>query len=81
MEKEKEKRWNEEAKIWEEKSELWLTEYEKYVLGEELTFRIHAIKSTRDKCGIDPNNKDAEPNKHIKVVLDICEKLGVDVIS
>lgn len=79
MEKEIETRFNKDKWVHETKHDLWLTDYDAYVLAEELKFRVIRIKSMRDKCGISPNDKEAEPNRHIETILKVCKQLGLDV--
>lgn len=76
---EKEKRWNEDKWLWEEKHDLWLLDYDKYVLGQELALRIIQIQSLRDKSGISPDDKKAEPNQHIHSLVKICDQLGLEL--
>jgi len=61
------------------KHELWLTDYDKYVLEDEIKTRIFQIKATRDKCGISADDKTAEPNKHIHSLVNFCEQLGIEI--
>lgn len=58
---------------------LLLSNYDMYVLEDGIRIRIYQIKATRDKCGISPNNKESEPNKHIESLLKICEQLGIEI--
>jgi hypothetical protein len=76
---EKEQRWNEQRWGYDTKHELWLSDYDKYVLGDEIQMRIFQIKATRDKCGISPDDKDAEPNRHIESLLNICKQLEIEI--
>jgi hypothetical protein len=79
MSDENDLRWNEERRGWDQKHELWLSKYDKYVLSWELKLRVMQLKSTRDKCGISPDDKDAEPNKHIESILTFCKQLEIEL--
>jgi len=59
----------------EEKHELWLSEYDKYVLMDELQLRIYSIEASRNKVGISPDDKKAESNKHIDAINRILIQL------
>lgn len=76
---EKETRYNEQKRVHETKNELWLSEYDSYVLAEEFQFRVYKLQHMRDKCGISPEDKNAEPNKHIAVIVKVCEQLGLEI--
>ena len=71
--------WNNFKKRWEEHFILNLSSYDKYVLTDSLNLRILQIKSLRDKCNISPDDEQAEPNKHIKALEDICKQLEIEV--
>lgn len=75
----KETRFNEQTWVHDVKHELWLSEYDSYVLAEEFQFRVSKLQYMRDKCGISPEDKDSEPNKHIAVIVKVCEQLGLEI--
>lgn len=61
------------------KHELQLSPYDKYVLTDELSIRITQLQATRDKVGISPTDKEAEPNRHIASLLSIANQLGLNL--
>lgn len=73
----KEKRWNEDLMVHETNHNAWLNDYELYVLEEALMIRIFQVTGTRDKCGIDPNDRFHDVNQNIQAMRSIAEKFGI----
>lgn len=63
------------------RGELSLTHHERYVLAVEFSKTIRHLKYLRDKVGFSPDDEEAEPNDHIKVLYEVAESLGVELFE
>lgn len=72
-------KYDENTWTWKQQFSLYLNHFDQYVLITELEKTIEHTKFLRDQAGINENDIETEPNKHIKILKDIINQINLQI--